>query len=142
MKAQIRKAAAPMTIIARYFIKSTKAVVYRVRPSKAGEAPYCTTVINGRATGCTCKARSTFKQHVACKHMVNCEALELARVSTVGNTYTQSVAQVVEKALVGANHEVKVTDFYAQRGAEMAKKIDAAQLNGRNAGFSLLAKSL
>lgn len=142
MKAQIRKAAAPMTIIARYFIKSTKAVVYCVRPSKAGEAPYCTTVINGRATGCTCKARSTFKQHVACKHMINCEALELARTAKVGKTYTQAVATIAEQAVVGASHEVKVSDFYAQRGAEMAKKIDTAQLNNRNAGFSLLAKSL
>lgn len=72
-----------LTVIARYELKRNGHVCYSYRPSKKGEQPYCTTVIAGHATGCTCPARTTFKKRVPCKHMTHAESLEQARTTQV-----------------------------------------------------------
>lgn len=59
-------------ILARYQLKASGHVVYEVRSSK-GDATYCTTIINGKATGCTCESRKP------CYHMVQLEAREAQR---------------------------------------------------------------
>jgi hypothetical protein len=78
-KPRAPKAAKPLIVIARYLVKSTKAIVYTFRPSKPNETQYVTTVINGRATGCTCPARTKFSRFDVCKHMGHAEGLESAR---------------------------------------------------------------
>jgi hypothetical protein len=66
-------------VVARYEVKRNGHVVYAVRSSN-GKDTYCTTVIEGHATGCTCPSRKP------CYHMAGCEALESRRVVIrVGN---------------------------------------------------------
>jgi len=60
-------------VIARYVVKATGYVVYRVRSSN-GVDEYCTTLdASGKATGCTCPSIKP------CYHMTGCEALEAQR---------------------------------------------------------------
>lgn len=86
-------------IIARYALKRagklTGIVVYAVRSSN-GKDTYRTTLVNGKATGCTCPARSV------CYHMRDLEAKEAARPTiTVGSQAVSGAtpAQAVKKAL-------------------------------------------
>ncbi len=65
-----------VTIIARYFIKRNGHVVYRVRSSN-GVDTYCTTIINGQATGCTCPAVKP------CYHMTQLEKIECERAERI-----------------------------------------------------------
>lgn len=67
-----RKPQKTVKVIARYFIKATGAIVYKVQSSKGNET-YCTTIINGRATGCTCPALKP------CYHMTQLEQREQER---------------------------------------------------------------
>lgn len=67
-----RKSQKVVKVLLRYFIKATGAVVYKVQASN-GVDTYCTTIVRGKATGCTCPA---FKP---CKHMNHCEQLEQDR---------------------------------------------------------------
>lgn len=69
-----RKSQKVVKVIARYFIKATGAVVYKVQSSK-GNKTYCTTIINGRATGCTCEAIKP------CYHMTQLEQRERERAA-------------------------------------------------------------
>jgi hypothetical protein len=68
--------AKPIRIIARYWLKKSGHIVYKVEASD-GQGFYCTTVIDGHATGCTCPGHE--RGHRTCKHMVHCEEREAAR---------------------------------------------------------------
>lgn len=59
-------------VLARYTNKKTGVVSYLVRSSN-GVDTYCTTVINGKASGCSCPA------HKPCYHMKGLENKESAR---------------------------------------------------------------
>lgn len=67
-----------VTVLNRYELKTNGRpngyVVYVVRSSN-GVDRYETTLLNGKATGCTCPS------HVCCYHRSGCEAKEAARVS-------------------------------------------------------------
>jgi hypothetical protein len=75
----------PIIVEARYALKRngqlTGVVVYRIRASSwTPERPddvYCTTVVNGVASSCTCAHRE--KSHKVCRHMMHCEGLERER---------------------------------------------------------------
>ena len=76
----------PIVVEARYALKRnghlTGVVCYRIKASTwTPEQPdvYCTTLVNGRASGCTCDRWQ--KSHRACKHMTFCEALEVERLA-------------------------------------------------------------
>lgn len=70
------KQAKKVVVIARYFIKKNGHVVYLVRSSN-GVDTYCTTIIDGHATGCTCKAIKP------CYHMTQLEQVERERMVKV-----------------------------------------------------------
>lgn len=95
-----------VTVIARYSIKRNGHVVYTFRGSHGEE--YCTTLVNGHATGCTCAARSR------CKHMAHAEAKEQARTAHV-----EAVAAAGDKS-----YEQAVNEAYAQLG--VTKKVSTA----------------
>ncbi len=69
--------------IARIFVKRTSAVVYKYSPSDGGMS-YNTTVINGKATGCTCIGNSKF--HKTCKHMIDAVSRESERQQATTQT--------------------------------------------------------
>jgi hypothetical protein len=99
-----------LTVIARYTLNRNGHICYSYRPSKKDEQPYCTTVINGKATGCTCPARANFKKHVACKHMAHAEAVEAQRTAKASDiTYEQAVEQAY--AQLGATKNVQVATY-------------------------------
>lgn len=94
MKSTTRKPAAKIvTVIARVYVKRNGHVIYLCRGSHGEQ--YNTTVINGKATGCTCPARTT------CKHMKHCQELEANRpVATPVVTIGEAMAQANEEMAV------------------------------------------
>lgn len=93
-----------VTVIARYFIHRNKHIVYTFRGGKGEE--YCTTVVSGHATGCSCPARR------ACKHMAHAEAKEAARtahVEEIAKEGDKSYEQAVEQAYAELASTKKVT---------------------------------
>ena len=93
------KQAKQVQVIARYALKRegklTGVIVYAVRSSN-GKGSYRTTLVNGKATGCTCPARKP------CCHMTQLEAIEAARPTiTVGEQVASGAtpAQAVKKAV-------------------------------------------
>lgn len=68
-----------VTIIARYAHKTNGqlngTVTYLVKSSD-GKSEYCTTVVEGKASGCSCPAKSR------CYHKTQLAALEVARAET------------------------------------------------------------
>jgi hypothetical protein len=110
MATRTRKPATPktVTVIARYFIRRNGHIVYTFRGSHGEE--YCTTVVNGRATGCSCPARKP------CKHMAHAEAKEQARTTPVeaaaiagDRTYEQAVSKAYEA--LGATKNVQTAVY-------------------------------
>jgi hypothetical protein len=100
-----------LTIIARYTLKRNGHVCYSYRPSKKDEQPYCTTVIAGHATGCTCPARTTFKKRVPCKHMTHAESLEQARQIAQSSAFDaydvhEAVDEIVASVEIGDAYEI------------------------------------
>src|SRR6476646_4774481 len=67
-----------VTIVARYAHKTNGklngTVTYLVRSSN-GKSTYCTTLVDGKASGCSCPSRSKN----GCYHKRQLESLELAR---------------------------------------------------------------
>ncbi len=59
-------------VLTRYEIKRNGHVVYTVRSSN-GQDTYTTTLVNGKATGCSCASRKP------CYHMAQLEAKEASR---------------------------------------------------------------
>ena len=104
-------------VIARYYIKRNGHVVYTVRSSD-GLNTYTTTLVNGKATGCTCPSRKP------CYHGTQLEALEAARVPASSISHTAPVK------------EVETVQAIASR-VSTAEQRNAAPLNG-NRAFSLL----
>lgn len=70
-----------VTIIARYAHKTNGqlngTVTYLVKSSD-GKSTYCTTIVNGEASGCSCPSRSK----KGCYHKHQLQALEVARAET------------------------------------------------------------
>jgi len=60
-------------VIARYQLKRNGHVVYTVR-SSSGQDTYTTTLVNGKATGCSCPCQSGH-----CYHKPQLEAIEARR---------------------------------------------------------------
>jgi hypothetical protein len=79
------KKAKVVNIIARYFIKRNAHVVYLVRSSK-GQSTYTTTIVNGVATGCTCKEEHPY-QTKPCYHMTQLETREQERKDAARAAY-------------------------------------------------------
>jgi hypothetical protein len=77
--AKATKTVKQVQVIARYIHKTdgqpNGTVTYLVRASN-GKDTYCTTIINGEASGCSCKARSS------CYHKTQLSALEVARAES------------------------------------------------------------
>ncbi len=69
---QNRKVQKQVQVLARYEIKRNGHVVYTVR-SSSGQDTYTTTLVNGKATGCSCASR------LHCYHMTQLEAIEASR---------------------------------------------------------------
>lgn len=82
-----------VVVIARYFIKRNGHVCYLVRSSN-GKDTYCTTIIDGHATGCTCPAIKP------CYHMTQLEQIERERMVKVP----------VEQVLNDAHEEIVQMD--------------------------------
>ncbi len=59
-------------VLARYEIKRNGHVVYTVR-SSSGQDTYTTTLVNGKATGCSCPS------YKPCYHMTQLEEKEASR---------------------------------------------------------------
>lgn len=97
-------------VIARYFIKRNHAVVYSVRSSNGADT-YCTTIINGKATGCTCPATKP------CYHMVQLEAKEAARKELVA----------AEHELVAERKMAAYLNAYDDMAAEKTASIEAVR---------------
>lgn len=111
-------------VIARYFIKRNHAVVYSVRSSNGADT-YCTTIINGKATGCTCPATKP------CYHMVQLEVKEAARKEAEKQT---SDAQYIEQLEAMAHYDVNavaskivagvlIGDAYEVRDVELVQSL-------------------
>jgi len=107
----------PVFAIARYFLKRNAHVVYAVRGSH-GER-YCTTIIGGKATGCTCEGNA--KWHRRCRHMTQMELREAER------TQRQVIADPIEltpvaDAIVDANtameEHIETSAAVSEREAE------------------------
>lgn len=96
MKTTTRKPSAKIvTVIARVTVKRNGHVIYLCRGSHGEQ--YNTTVINGKATGCTCPARKP------CKHMDHCQNLEASRVAP--QVQPEPVATIGE-AMAQANEQM------------------------------------
>ena len=102
---QTAKQVKQVQIIARYVIKRTGAVVSLVRSSK-GDATYCTTIINDKATGCTCDSRRP------CKHMKACEIVEANRVAAQPACVVAAYDVVTEAVKVAARAQALPLDAY------------------------------
>lgn len=122
MPATKRKAAIKTVIVtARYALKRNGHVIYACRGSH--DETYCTTVINGIATGCGCPAR------LRCKHMDTCQQLEQARKYAVPYSINAEVNKIVAEA--------DITHAYEVRSAQIAEKnaVEAADRAYYNALF-------
>jgi hypothetical protein len=97
--ATTRKVAKQVHFIARYAHKTDKKlngiVSYAVRSSNSKDI-YCTTLINGKASGCSCPS------HKPCYHMVQLEAREASRqvVETVAVSVDEMAVQVATPVAV------------------------------------------
>jgi len=92
-----------VTVLARYQFKSSGHVVYNVRSSN-GVDTYCTTIINGKATGCTCPS------HKPCYHMTGCEQVEAARALSAHCASEQDSALVESRQPVATSSEPRRLD--------------------------------
>ncbi len=108
MKSQ--KAQKVVNVIARYFMKRNGHVVYAVRSSN-GVDTYCTTIINGKATGCTCPATKP------CYHMIQLEAKEAARKDLVA----------AESELVAEAKKTAYLNCYDDMAAAKVASIEAVR---------------
>jgi hypothetical protein len=150
------KATKEVQIIARYTNKRTGTVSYLVRSSD-GKSEYCTTIIDGRASGCSCPAKSS------CYHKKQLVALEAARAESPDekqarewNAYrselakklaqqfvtTQVVEQLAERQNVAMDLPAELKGY--RKSAKVGKPGSAdlaykGNLNGQS-GFSILRK--
>lgn len=139
-----RNQAKTVITLARYAMKTdgqlNGIVVYAVRSSN-GQDVYQTTLVHGKATGCTCPAKKP------CYHMAQLEAIEAARpaVSVGAQTVSGATpAQTVKKALAllpgkvapveQSNVPAPVTTAVA---TDISKRMEAAPLT-KNSGFQLM----
>ncbi len=115
-------------VIARYEIKRNSHVVYLVRSSN-GKDEYHTTLVNGRATGCSCPATKP------CYHMRQLEQREAER------SKARATEQANKVRTQAAAHEARLAEIEAWRRADEAAKDaqrhELAPLNG-NRPFSIL----
>jgi hypothetical protein len=112
-------------VIARYTIKRNGHVVYLVR-SSSGKEQYTTTLVNGKATGCSCPA------HGRCYHRTQLEQREqerIAQAETEAANKARAMAQAREARLAQI-------DAWAHINADAAR-YELAPLNG-NRAFSIL----
>jgi len=86
-------------IVARYAHKTNGKfngmVTYAVRSSN-GEVIYCTTLVDGKATGCSCPA------HSKCYHKTQLEAIELKRTEK-WNAYKATLAKQLARQYVSTS---------------------------------------
>lgn len=87
------KQAKQVQVIARYQLKRNGHVVYLLRSSN-GQDTYTTTLINGRATGCSCPSTK------GCYHRTGCEALEAKRRV---QAQAEAVAQAAQAAALASD---------------------------------------
>ncbi len=137
-------------IKARYALKHndilTGVVCYLIRSSN-GHDEYCTTVVNGKATGCTCPA------HKPCYHMQQLEAKEAERKrqaalaafkaadSIVSSSTPQKRATSTQDARSSVQPPVVTTPL--ARGAvgapvSISERMERAPLTKNNQAFSIL----
>ena len=103
-----------LTVLARGQHKSNaKAVAYLVLSSN-GQDKYETTVYDGKASHCTCAARTR------CYHMNGCEQLEASRNYDV-------IGEAV-KLFDKATEDARYGDFYEQRAEQMRKDAERTAL--------------
>lgn len=69
-----RKATKTVQVLSRTPINDKNVVVYMVQSSRNPHKTYDTTLINGKATGCTC--RDEFPYGNTCYHMTQLETIE------------------------------------------------------------------
>lgn len=130
-------------IVARYALKTNGIlngiVCYRVRASK-GTDTYCTTLVNGKSTGCTCPAYGT------CYHITQLEAIEALRTGTTTTTVAvtlQTIDTLIEKINMKIGTQVVKrgvpTPPPVKKEIPVKKDIPLAEKSLRdNKGFSLL----
>jgi hypothetical protein len=128
------KTAKQVQVIATYYHKKegklTGVVTYLVRASN-GVDTYCTTLIDGKASGCSCPSRSK----KGCYHKDQLEQKaqerkEVAQQFSASSVPTWTMQLVTDGKLVAPKHQAKVVPM-------IKKPIETAPLNG-NRGFSIL----
>lgn len=117
-----KKQQTPVVILNRYFIKRNAHVVYEVLSSD-GVTKYLTTLVNGKATGCSCPS------YKPCKHMTACEQKEATRTPAQG-----AEQEPVAVAVVPAQAAVVATG-----AVSTAQEREKASLSS-NRAFSLLRR--
>lgn len=128
-----------VTIIARYQNKKTGVVSYLVRSSD-GKTEYCTTLIEGKASGCSCPS------YKPCYHMKGLENREAARPFAAKSLPVWAIELVKTGKLVAPGKKAapvapKVATIIKQAvTAKVPARTDIStkgNLNGQR-GFSIL----
>lgn len=122
-----KKVAKQVQVIARVQFKcDSRKVVYLVRASN-GTDQYETTVFDGKATSCTCKAKG------CCYHMRGVEALESKRQEIASQFAAKSapswminLVQSGKIAKIEANVSTTIQAIESAKAAEIAQSLDIA----------------
>jgi hypothetical protein len=121
-----------VTIIARYQFKNDpRKVVYLVRSSD-GKSEYCTTLIDGVASGCSCPARNG-----KCYHRAQLEAREEARWAT----YRQELARKLAAQYVTAQCVEQIAESLVETVAQPVVPPIAMELPAEMRGYRKTAVS-
>lgn len=97
-------------VIARYTNKQTGTVSYLVESSD-GTSQYCTTLIDGKASGCSCPA------HSKCYHKTQLEAKEAERAE-----YRRELAKKLAQQYMTAQVVMQMAEGLTKK-AKVAKKV-------------------
>jgi hypothetical protein len=119
MSTTTKKATKQTVVIARYAHKTDGVlngiVTYLVRSSD-GESTYCTTLVQGKASGCSCKSRNG-----RCYHRTQLTVLEASRQVAVVETPAQQVVEVAEVVPVEEVAPVAIEPIYVMSEAVREK---------------------
>jgi hypothetical protein len=131
------KATKEVTVLARYAHKNretgelTGVVTYLVR-SADGKSQYCTTIVNGKASACSCDGNERY--HRNCKHMKAVECKEAGRPFASKQLPVWAMWLVESGVLVAPKHaivmpaqEIDILDRHAELMRQGAYNLNGAQ---------------
>jgi hypothetical protein len=108
---QSKKNSKLVTVIARVFIIENANVVYIVRSSN-GVDTYNTTLVNGKAVGCTCPA------YKPCYHMIQVEQKEAQRTASTQQIVEKLAARSTQPKSLEVHRAFRADDAYEQLAEE------------------------